>query len=189
MEPEVSGEARPQANDTAADGPVSVRPPSLERALVLAALLIAIDALWINQGGLSLLVGAWVILVGLPLTFLSKKFVAFRRQRLRDIGIYLSAVILVLGLNAANNRLAKSRADALVTAVKAFHAKNQRYPKTLDELVPNYLDRVPLAKYTLMFNRFTYFNLKGYVTLSYVDLPPFGRPTYDFARDKWGYLD
>jgi hypothetical protein len=25
--------------------------------------------------------------------------------------------------------------------------------------------------------------------LYYVAIPPFGRPTFDFARDSWGYID
>ncbi|MFH1602606.1 MAG: hypothetical protein ABIH03_01720 [Pseudomonadota bacterium] len=163
--------------------------PSLQRAIVLALLLVVCDAFLLNQGAVALLVGLWLLFVGLPRTFLAKKYVTVRPQRLRNIAIYLVAVILVFALNAANNRVARARAEDLIAVVKAFHAKYQRYPKSLEELVPNYLERVPVAKYTLIFNRFWYMTSVDYTSLFYVDFPPFGRPTYSFTHDKWRYLD
>lgn len=169
--------------------PTAPKAPSLRRALLLGSLLVFLDAFFINQGGIALLVGLWVLVIGLPVTFLSKKFVTVRRQRLRDIAIYIAAVILVFVFNAANNNIAKRRADVLVSAVKAFHAENRHYPKSLEELVPQYVERIPLAKYTLTSNRFFYSGSDQDAILFYVELPPFGRPTYSFARDEWTYLD
>ena len=77
----------------------------------------------------------------------------------------------------------------VVAAVKAFHAKQQRYPKNLQELVPDFLPEIPAAKYALMFNRFTYLASDKGQVLFYADLPPYGRPTFNFARNEWGYLD
>jgi hypothetical protein len=99
------------------------------------------------------------------------------------------AVILVLVFNTANNRLARSRAETLVSAVKAFHDKNQRYPKILEELVPDHVKQVPLAKYTFTFNRFSYLTSDQGTSLLYVSFPPFGRPTYSFTRNAWHYID
>lgn len=169
--------------------PTAPKAPSLRRALLLGSLLVFLDAFFFNQGGIALLVGLWVLVIGLPLTFLAKKFATVRMQRLRDIAIYIAAVILVFVFNAANNNIAKSRAEVLVSTVKAFHAKNQRYPKSLEELVPDYVERIPLAKYTLGFNHFVYRPYSPHPVLFYVELPPFGRPTYSFARDEWTYLD
>lgn len=168
---------------------VSIPQPSFGRAIVLATLLLAVDAFVLNQGVIALLVGLWLLLIELPRTYLAKRFMTVRPQRLRNMAVYLLSVILVLGLNALNNRVARVRAEALVVAVKAYHAKNQRYPKSLEELVPDYIERVPLAKYTLMFNRFSYNTSDQYTSLFYVALPPFGRPTFSFNRDAWGYLD
>jgi len=162
---------------------------SIWRSVFLGMLLVVIDAFSLNQGALALLVGLWTLLVGLPRSFLAKKYAKVRAARLRNIAIYFLAVILVFVLNTANNRLARSRAETLVLAVKAFHDKNQRYPKSLEELVPHHVKRVPLAKYTFMFNRFSYFTSDQDTGLFYVALPPFGRPTYSFTRNAWGYLD
>jgi len=169
--------------------PTALAVTSWRRALLLGSLLIVLDAFYLNLGGIALLVGLWLLVISLPRTFLAKKFATVRRQRLRNITIYFVAVILVFMFNAVNNTIAKRRADVLVSAVKAFHTKNQRYPKSLEELVPDYVERIPLAKYTLTFDRFWYRTEGSDAWLFYVKFPPFGRPTYSFARDKWTYLD
>jgi hypothetical protein len=164
-------------------------PPSLKRALILGALLILLDAFVVNQGAIAALVGLWLLVVSLPRTFLTKKFKGVRGPRLRNITIYGAAVLLVFALNAANNGIAQNRAEAMVSAVKAYHAENQRYPNTLEELVPGFLERVPLAKYTFSFNEFEYSTSEKDTFLFYVEFPPFGRPTFDFGRNEWDYLD
>ena len=171
------------------DQPTAPKAPSLRRALLLGSLLIFLDALVLNQGAISLLVCIWLLVIGLPITFLDKKYEVIRKQRLRNIAIYFVAVIFVFVFNAVNNNIAKHRADVLVSAVKAFHAKNQRYPKSLEELVPDYVERIPLAKYSLEFNHFFYRPHSPHPMLFYIDFPPFGRPSYDFGRDEWFYLD
>jgi hypothetical protein len=168
---------------------VSLPKPSIGRAVLLGTLLVVIDAFFLNQGAIALLVGLWMLLVGLSRTFVAKKYATVRAARLRNIAVYFVAVILVFVFNALNNHLAQSRANALISAVKAFHGKNQRYPRSLEELVPDYVERVPLAKYTLMVNKFWYYTSDQDASLFYVDFPPFGRPTYSFRRDAWDYLD
>lgn len=165
-----------------------VKVPSLIRAVVLAILLVIVDALWLNQGVITILVGLGLLFVGLPRTFL-RKFASVRPQRLRNLGVYLLAVVLVFILNTLNNRLAQSRAEVLVSAVKSFNSENQRYPKSLEELVPIYIEQVPLAKYTLTFNQFRYFTSDNDTYLEYMDMPPFGRPAYSFSKGEWLYLD
>lgn len=135
-----------------------------------------------------MLVGLGLLLVSLPRTYL-RKFASVRSKRLRNLGIYLSAVVLVFGLNALNNRLAQSRADFLITAVNLFYSENQGYPQSLEQLVPRYIKEVPLAKYTLVFNQFRYARSETDTYLYYMDLPPFGRPTYSFQKAEWLYLD
>jgi len=106
--------------------PTALAAPSWRRALLLGSLLIFLDAFYLNQGGIALLVSLWLLVISLPRTFLAKTFATVRKQRLRNITIYFVAVILVFVFNAANNTIAKRRADVLVSAVKAFHAKNQQ---------------------------------------------------------------
>lgn len=167
----------------------SVRRPSIRRAVVLSLLLVLLDAFILNQGAIAFLAGVWLILVSLPRALLLKRFAGTRRIRMAGIGIGLVAVVAVFVLNAANNRLARHRAESVVAAVEAFHADQKRYPASLQELQPRYLESVPLAKYTLLFNDFRYLVYKDDATLMYVALPPFGRPSYRFKDKRWGYLD
>jgi hypothetical protein len=168
---------------------VATPPAPFGRALFFAVVLIVMDAFVLNQGVLAMLVGIWMLLVALPRTFLAKKFAAVRGPRLRNIATYLAAACAVFVLNGLNNSIAQDRADVLVSAVKQFHSKHQRYPRSLDELVPEFLHAVPLAKHTLSYNRFVYMTSDDDTVLFYVNVPPFGRPTYSFARNEWGYLD
>jgi hypothetical protein len=51
-----------------------------------------------------------------------------------------------------------------------------------------YLPTVPRAKYILFAGDFLYLTYKGH-RLMWVEIPPFGRPYYDFEEAKFGYLD
>jgi hypothetical protein len=165
-------------------------PASFRKALALAALLVLVDAFIANQGVIAFLTGAWLAFITLPRALFLKRFAGTRPARLRNIAIGWVAVVLVFALNLANNRLARDRAQLVVAAVEGFHAGEKRYPRNLEELVPKYLDRVPLAKYTLLFNDFRYFSSGAdEATLTYTALPPFGRPLYNFKRKRWGYID
>lgn len=170
------------------DEPVKPYSRPLHHALILAALLVGIDAFVLNQGVISLFFGLGLVFIGLPRSFL-RKFAGIRAARLRNLSIYAAAVILVFVVNAANNRLARGRAESIVAAIKAFDSKYARYPESLNDLVPEFIERVPKAKYTLMYGDFAYFKSDEGAHLYYVAIPPFGRPMYDFARNQWTYLD
>jgi len=107
------------------------------------------------------------------------------------IAIYAVMMASVVLTIRANNRLAQRRAEGIVTALKLYRSKTGDYPVRLTALVPEYLPAVPLAKYTLLFNEFTYHHdpaqRQGF--LMYAVIPPFGRRTYSLDTDTWGYLD
>ena len=168
--------------------------------VILGALLIFADAfclkdaiigslILIRQGVIAGFVGAGLLLIGVPRALMGKSH-EVRRQRLRNLAIYFIAVGLVFALNGANSHIARTRAERLVVAVKAYEARHHRYPQSLSELVPEFVDHVPLANYTLLpvFNQFHYFTSERGPHLLYFDMPP-GHPVYSFIRDQWIYLD
>lgn len=71
--------------------PSQAKPRSLRRAFVLAGTLVFVDAFWINQGVLSGLVALGLLFVYVPRTLLEARFVT---ERVRNLAIYLSAVVL-----------------------------------------------------------------------------------------------
>ena len=160
----------------------------LRNTIVFGAALVTIDAVFVNQGVISALIGVVAMLILVPRASLAKD-PALRRLRLAKAAIVLAAALSVLGLNWANNRLARHRAESLIVAVDAFKQKNQRYPTKLDELVPNFIADVPVAKYAFVSSKFYYYASPDSHVLLYMKLPPFGRATYDFEKNKWGYLD
>jgi hypothetical protein len=159
------------------------------KTAALCLLLVLGDAFVLNQGIISLLVGVWLVLVSIPVALLSKRWKAMRLARLGHVAMGMAAVLLVLAINAANNQLARSRAEMVIAAINAFHAAQSRYPDALQALVPAYLPSVPHAKYTLLSNDFRYLHSGDGALLMYAALPPFGRPVYNFKTQRWGYVD
>ena len=60
---------------------------------------------------------------------------------------------LTLGIVYANDafqlRVAEANAQRVVAACEEYHAANGRFPRNLDELVPQYMNSIPGAKYCL----------------------------------------
>jgi hypothetical protein len=103
--------------------------------------------------------------------------------------IPLVTLAVVLCNSALQSRIAKANAERIIAACDQFRADNGRFPITLDGLVPEYMQFIPRAKYCLEWDKYQYINGDGHPILLWVNLPPFGRPTYNFEDRRWGYLD
>ena len=77
----------------------------------------------------------------------------------------------------------------LIETCEKYKDKNNEYPESLTDLVPDFISEIPVAKYTLNSNRFFYISSKDSHSLFYMAMPPFGRPTYSFEKQKWVYID
>lgn len=161
---------------------------SLIPALIGAVILFFVDAIWMNQGVISAVIGLVILLVGIPKALFDRDR-ALRIYKLKKSTIWLVAIVSVFVFNWANNQMARERANVVVAAVKAYHQQHGAYPKRLDDLVPAFLSSVPRAKYVLSFGEFKYLHREANPTLFYVEIPPFGRPTFSFERDAWTYMD
>ncbi len=166
---------------------------SLRGSIVIATILYVLDALVLNQGFITGATALLVILFLLPKALLA----AFKHERelvktrALKLTIYTIMVLGVFVTNYLNDQLARHRADALISACRQYEAKYQHLPATLQQLVPEFIPTVPLAKYTLssFSNRFRYTSCRGKHSLHYADASPFGRPTYYFEEGRWGYMD
>lgn len=163
-----------------------------KKTILIAAGLFIFDAFFLNQGIVALLI--------IPLTFfvfLPRALWALRTrrrlslERLIKAGIYLLAAVAILVANALQNRMADRRAVELGKACLAYHAKYNHYPQRLNELVPEFIPSVPVAKYTLGGNSFFYSSRSdgSEPMLYYEALPPFGRRFYHMETGGWGFLD
>jgi hypothetical protein len=166
---------------------------SLGKTSLIAAALFVFDALMLNQGLIALCLIFLTLLVFLPRAlWVRRSDRRLYQRRLTKAGIYLLAAVAIFACNDWQNQMADRRAIKIGNACLAFHAKYQRYPNRLQELVPEFLPAVPVAKYMLGgADHFFYFSPPSGTEpmLYYEALPPFGRRFYHLESGAWGYLD
>jgi hypothetical protein len=169
---------------------VSDPPRPARTALVLAALFV-LDLFVAGQGFASLAVAA----VGLVLSVIGALWSALRghsgvaRRRLGRAALYLALGVATVGALRLHAATAERRAAEIIQACRSHAARHGVLPRTLDELVPRFLDRIPRARYTVAWGTFTYVSSSRAHTLLYVAVPPHGRRLYHFEADRWSTLD
>ena len=110
----------------------------------------------------------------------------FHGKRLAKLGIHALTLVAVMATINFNNRLARTRGDQVVSAIKEYKARHDRYPDALQGLVPDFLPSVPKAKYALAFNEFYYRYSPGeLLRFGCFVWPPFAWSFYDFERNRW----
>jgi len=110
-----------------------------------------------------------------------------RKYALKAAVYALASIAMISGLYF-NNQLAKRRSGIVISALEDYKNKNGSYPDKLNQLVPEFLPRIPLAKINLM-GRFYYFVYNGQHELMYMAIPPFGRAFYNLETKSWSWLD
>lgn len=161
----------------------------MRRTVIIAIFLFILDAFVLNQGIIALV----ALFIALPImiirAFMRRKDKPLFKKRLAVCGIYLLMSMLILASNTINNKMARSRAEVLIEACEKYKDINNEYPEKLSDLVPDFINEIPVAKYTQMSNRFFYIASEDSHLLLYVAVAPFGRPTYNFEKQKWTYMD
>jgi hypothetical protein len=160
---------------------------SLLPAILLATLVFTGDVLLVNVVSFSAVVVVFNVAVSLPLSFL-KRYRSRRRHVYRTLAIYLGTLALVVVMVEVNEHVAPLRAQRLVDAIESYRAATGIYPKKLDDLVPDHIDRVPCAQYTLG-GVFYYFHGGTEEPPIFFCNPHFmDHRGYDFKTKKWTYL-
>ena len=161
----------------------------MKKTVFKAVGLFVVDAFVMNQGAIAVITALVIFFWLLPKSALLKYKKESPKAPLTKAAIYGVMVLAVFVANFANNKIATYRAEGLIIAIEKYHQSTGRYPEKLNDLVPAYIPKVPIAKYTLFSSEFWYKNSHDTVVLFYVALPPFGRPTYSFNSQTWGYID
>ena len=154
-------------------------------ACALAAALFVLDALVLGQGLVAALLLGLAVFWWLPLAVLLRRLG-------RPAGVpawrgalcCVTAVAIMLCLNA-NGALARQRAGDLIDAIELYRAARGAYPRSLDALVPVFLEVVPRARLTLVYAGFTYAQAGAGAELGYFRVPPYRRAVYDFPQRRW----
>jgi hypothetical protein len=159
----------------------------IKRSVVAAAVLLAWDGALNGSLVMSSLVCPIWFLVSLLKNAIERPGWGFALVR---IGIPVWTLGLVSANNAVQLGVAEANAQRVVAACEQYHTANGRFPKNLDELVPQYMNSVPFAKYCLLQpGRFAYNNFSGTPKLYWQVVPPYYRIIYDFQTRSWSYLD
>ncbi|HEX6503612.1 MAG TPA: hypothetical protein VF011_10195 [Terriglobales bacterium] len=181
----------PEAAIAAAAQPASSTSSPVRKAVKFASILVLVDAFFLNQGIFSALV-AVIAIACLPWAAWAGARGNKRlfRMRMAQIGIVLAGCLTVFASNWYQNHSADQKAIDLGNACLAYHAKYNRYPKRLEELVPEFVAEIPAAKQTFISRDFSYcFSGSGEPEIYYIEIPPFGRRFYHIETGRWGYLD
>lgn len=101
----------------------------------------------------------------------------------------LLTLALVVSNDAMQRRIAGRNAATVIAACEQYRATRGTYPRSLDELVPQYLPSIPRSKYCLAFGDFDYFDFGGHPMLVWCIVPPFGHRTYNFDDHRSNYID
>ena len=104
----------------------------------------------------------------------------------------LAIPVVTLLVARVNNEfqltVANKNAERVVAACEKFRVDHGRFPTNLDELVPQYLNSTPFAKYCLgPGGRFFYSAAQP--MLAWEVFPPHLRKIYNFETRRWSYLD
>ena len=180
--------------DNAVPSPVSEKPSpriSLLRPIVLGLLIIFFVVFFCDSLPISIFV-AFVILLKTLFAAVRGGFSnpALSRHLICNYIIYIVAVILASGIIISQNALAFHKAKNVVEAIEAYHAKYEDYPQSLEVMVPEFLDHVPVAKYTISSSSFYYRKTKeNRPYFFYVIMPPFYRNSYNFEKHEWHKMD
>lgn len=161
----------------------------MKKTLLIAITVLFLDAYLFNQGVLSLV----FLLLVVPVQFI-RALISFRnkeamKQKFASAGIYLAMAVMALLYIHANNSMAERRANELIAACEQYHSAHGIYPETLGDLVPDYIKKIPKAKYAYANNQFLYIAHEDSHTLLYTSFPPFGRQLYRFELKRWGSQD
>lgn len=116
-----------------------------------------------------------------------------RKAKLAVIGIYVLALLMVFAVKSINDRVSHANAKVIIAACEKCREKTGRYPDGLNDLVPGYLPRVPVARYTFISSGFYYHRDRGASAnnfrLIFVNEAPFARMVYDSTHKQWRSID
>jgi len=103
--------------------------------------------------------------------------------------IYFTSIIGIIGIFKLNAYIGGQNANVVINAINSYHADAGIYPQNLNQLIPNYLDSIPICAYRITDNKYKYRVDQDNADLIWIKVPPFGRRNYNFKNAEWTYLD
>ena len=142
----------------------------LRGSIIIAAVLLLMDGVFYGCFLLSFFIGPiWLLFAIVKAVIRRNKWLL----SIKRILIPLVTLGVVFGNAWLQARTAHANAELIIHACTQYQIDKGQYPKTLGDLVPEYLHSVPRAKYALSFGGYDYFCNKydGQLPLMWVELP------------------
>lgn len=170
--------------------------PRLRRTAIVLAAVFLLDLFGAGQGLWSLFIaflGATILVAG-AVWAAARGAGAWARSRFMRAAMYVVLGAATVGTMRFHAVTARSRAEQVIAACKAYKAQHGVFPDRLEDLVPGQLSTVPRARYVFLWGNFTYWNWSSgpeqpQHVLMYVALPPFGRRLYHLEEGRWSTMD
>ena len=135
----------------------------LRTCIIIHAFVLTLDAFILGLGLFVFL----LILVYFPIVVLKGRSID------EKTGTYIFRMLMpfiVTSMSLSyihlNIKITKKRAVEVAEACKFYQKENDRWPQRIEDLSPNYMRKVPLARYTLLENRFRLIHLDDPTELS-----------------------
>lgn len=187
----------PYSPPAAATAPTAAEPPrSLRRPLLVTAVLtvgVAVCA-WLIDGWLVAMMLAmlcfWALLWQMLRLFYY--LVRWNKWGLKLVGarvvMWIGAMASAVAAHNVFVSATQERADKLLGAIKAYHAREGRYPEKLEALAPRDIPEVPRLARGGGTQKFHYRTVEGGFTLGYAS-GWMTMTTYDSQTGKWETRD
>jgi hypothetical protein len=156
---------------------------NIKKTIVIALVLFCLDVIILSSGLIAVLVLVVMVFKCLKLV-LTKQTRFVQKPQMFVGGIYLLTILLIFEANTFNRRIAEDRASTLIMACENYKSHYNEYPKQLTDTVPEFIDTIPRAKYTLVANEFMYLSDDESHSLLY-SVSPLGRRSYSFELHRW----
>jgi|SRR3989304_4177669 len=154
---------------------------------VIALCIFIFDSLMIGAPMITAFVMIYLIVYIAPVTLFSIR----NRPRFKYFGgkflIYAILIFSSFWFHTYDISLAQQRSEIIISAVNQYHQDNGRYPDTLQTLVPAYLPEIPEPR--IAPGEFYYGGAPDNPFLMFVEYPPFGRRSWNFANKEWISID
>jgi hypothetical protein len=161
-----------------------------KRIASVALVLMCLDAFVIGIPALGLLICFLLVVTSsiLCLWFL------FKEKKIsilyaKKTSIYLCSIVVIILVFKTNVQIGKRNARILISAIDDYYENIGDYPNKLENLVPQYIEHIPICAYRLSDYRYRYVYSGGSHFLMWQEAPPFGHRIYHFKNAEWSYID
>ena len=103
------------------------------------------------------------------------------KELILKAGVFVLFAGLILGIGRLNNSYAMRGAVRLANVCEEYKSKTGAYPDSFKKLIPEYIEDIPVAKFTTIWMQYRLVDNK----IMFVLEPGILAKSYDLATKKW----